>query len=199
MHARDTKSVIIDTAVRLFNQHGSPSVSTNRIAAEMSISVGNLYYHFDNKEDIIRTVHRRMAAEIDELWTDVGKPTIAQLETILDQQFQHMWAYRFFQRERLALLKDDPLLMKRHREVQQRRRETIEAFVNGLMDSGVLSMPREEGAVPALVKAIWVISENWLSSLELEGTKVNRKTIQAGADLIVRLIRAYLAPGTTEG
>ena len=56
MYARDTKSVILDTAVRLFNQHGSQSVSTNRIAAEMSISVGNLYYHFNNKEDIIRSL-----------------------------------------------------------------------------------------------------------------------------------------------
>jgi AcrR family transcriptional regulator len=56
MHARDTKSVILDKAVRLFNQRGSQSVSTNRIAADMSISVGNLYYHFNNKEDIIRSL-----------------------------------------------------------------------------------------------------------------------------------------------
>jgi AcrR family transcriptional regulator len=197
MHARDTKSVILDTAIRLFNQHGSRSVSTNRIAAEMSISVGNLYYHFENKEEIIRALHSRMAAEIEELWSDVGKPTISRFGRIIDQQLQHMWEYRFFQRERLTLLKDDPLLMKKHREVWQRRREAINAYVGGLMDAEVLSVQEDEATIQALVKAIWILSESWLSFLELEGTKVDRKTIRAGTDMIVRIFRPYLAPGAT--
>ncbi len=46
MNPRNTRSAILDMAVKLFNQHGSQSVSTNRIAAEMGLSVGNLYYHY---------------------------------------------------------------------------------------------------------------------------------------------------------
>jgi AcrR family transcriptional regulator len=195
MHARDTKSVILDTAVRLFNQHDSQSVSTNRIAAEMSISVGNLYYHFNNKEDIIRTLYDRMAAEVDALWSEIGNPTISRLREIFEQQIQQMWEYRFFQRERLALLNRDPLLSKKNHAVRQRRREEIEAIMNGLIDAGVLSEPEDAETIPALVKAIWIVSENWLTFLELEGISVNRKNIRAGADLIMQIFRPYLTHG----
>jgi AcrR family transcriptional regulator len=199
MHARDTKSVILDTAVRLFNQHGTQSVSTNRIAAEISISVGNLYYHFNNKEEIIRSLYNRMVAEVDELWSDVGNASIERLRMLFNDQIQQMWAYRFFQREELALLIKDPLLAKQNREVRQRRRAEMEAFMGGLMDAGVLSQPDDPEAIPALVKAIWIVSENWVAFLELEGMKINRKSIHAGTDLIMRVLMPYLAPGTSAG
>ena len=199
MHARDTKSVILDTAVRLFNQNGTQSVSTNRIAAEISISVGNLYYHFNNKEEIIRTIYDRMVSEVDELWSEVGNVSIERLRMLFNDQIQRMWEYRFFQREELALLIKDPLLSNQNREVRRRRREEIEAFMGGLIDAGVLSQPDDPEAIPALVKAIWIVSENWLAFLELEGKKINRKSIHAGTDLIMRVLEPYLSPGIRAG
>jgi AcrR family transcriptional regulator len=195
MHARDTKSVILDTAARLFNQHGTQSVSTNRIAAEISISVGNLYYHFNNKEEIIRTLYDRMVAEVDELWSEVGNASIERLKTLFNDQIQQMWEYRFFQREELALLIKDPLLTMKNRKVRQRRREEMLTFMAGLIDAEVLSQPADPDAIPALVKAIWIVSENWLAFLELEGMDVNRKNIHTGSNLIMQLFRPYLVEG----
>lgn len=199
MPTRDTKSVILDTAVRLFNQHGSQSVSTNRIAAEISISVGNLYYHFSNKEEIIRTLYDRMVAEVDEPWSDVGEPSINLLRKLFNDQIQQMWEYRFFQREQLALLIRDPLLSKKNREVRRRRRRDIEAFVRSLVESGVLSHVDDPGMIPDLVKAVWIVSENWLAFLELEGMEVNSKNIQSGTNLIMRVFMPYLSPEAPAG
>lgn len=199
MPTRDTKSVILDTAVRLFNQHGSQSVSTNRIAAEISISVGNLYYHFSNKEEIIRTLYDRMVAELDELWSDVGEPSINLLRKLFNDQIQQMWEYRFFQREQLALLIRDPLLSKKNREVRRRRRRDIEAFVRSLVESGVLSHVDDPGMIPDLVKAVWIVSENWLAFLELEGMEVNSKNIQSGTNLIMRVFMPYLSAEAPAG
>ena len=47
---RQTKEWILETACRLFNEYGTAAISTKRIAKEMGISPGNLYYHFKNKE-----------------------------------------------------------------------------------------------------------------------------------------------------
>lgn len=199
MPTRDTKSVILDTAARLFNQHGSQSVSTNRIAAEISISVGNLYYHFSNKEEIIRTLYDRMVAEVDEPWSDVGEPSINLLRKLFNDQIQQMWEYRFFQREQLALLIRDPLLSKKNREVRRRRRRDIEAFVRSLVESGVLSHVDDPGMIPDLVKAVWIVSENWLAFLELEGMEVNSKNIQSGTNLIMRVFMPYLSPEAPAG
>ena len=199
MPTRDTKSVILDTAVRLFNQHGSQRVSTNRIAAEISISVGNLYYHFNNKEEIIRALYDRMVAELDELWSDVRAPSLKRLRKLFNDQIEQMGEYQFFQREQLALLIKDPLLSKKNRQVRRRRREEVEAFMRGLMDAGVLSQPDDPDGIPALVKAIWIVSENWLAFLELEGMTVNRKSIHAGTELVMRVLTPYLSPGTSAG
>jgi AcrR family transcriptional regulator len=51
-----TKDRIIQAAVELFNAQGEQNVTTNHIAAHLSMSPGNLYYHFRNKEDIIRAI-----------------------------------------------------------------------------------------------------------------------------------------------
>jgi AcrR family transcriptional regulator len=195
MNARNTRSAILDMAVGLFNQHGSQSVSTNRIAAEMGISVGNLYYHFNNKEDVIRALYDRMAAEMDDLWSGAVGFNIPRLKEMIDRLIQQMWEYRFFQREQLTLMKKDPLLLKKNQEVRLRKRGEIEGFIRGLAEANILRQTQDEETIPALVNAVWIVSENWLAFLELEGKSVSRKNIQAGTNLILQFMRPYLSPG----
>ena len=58
----DTKGRIAQTAIGLFNERGTATVSTNHIAEAMGISPGNLYYHYRNKEEIVRAIFERMIA-----------------------------------------------------------------------------------------------------------------------------------------
>ena len=51
---------IIEAALDLFNEHGCRSMTTNHIAAHLSISPGNLYYHFRNKEALYTAVLERL-------------------------------------------------------------------------------------------------------------------------------------------
>lgn len=50
---------IIDASLKLFNENGERATSTNHIAAHLSISPGNLYYHFANKDEIIMQLFKR--------------------------------------------------------------------------------------------------------------------------------------------
>ena len=48
-----TKERILQTSIELFNRNGVTAITTNHIAKAMDISPGNLYFHYDNKEEII--------------------------------------------------------------------------------------------------------------------------------------------------
>src|SRR3546814_9414068 len=51
-------------SIVLFNVLGVQAVSTNRIAAELYISPGNLHYHFKTKFDILKAAYEQMEGEI---------------------------------------------------------------------------------------------------------------------------------------
>ena len=72
-----TKDKIITTAIKLFTLHGTQAISTNHIAKEMGISPGNLYYHFRNKNDIIRSIS-------DNFSNELGSVFQIELDTISD-------------------------------------------------------------------------------------------------------------------
>src|SRR5215207_8143314 len=104
MHTRDR---IIDTAITLFNEQGTGPVSTNHIAQAMGISPGNLYYHFRNKEAIVRAIYARLrpAWEAASALSVDRPPTVADLHLILTKHFRIVWAYRFYYRELPTLMR----------------------------------------------------------------------------------------------
>ena len=109
MAAGSTKDQIIDTALELFNAQGTRPVSTNHIAEAMGTSPGKLYYHFSNKEEIVRAIYERAIAEYDLFLREVASLTPDPVTTLgwFDGIFAHQWKYRFLQREFPALIRQD--------------------------------------------------------------------------------------------
>ena len=57
MNNRNAKKEIIDTTIRMIREKGYNKISTNHIAKEARVSIGTLYYHFENgKPDIIKEI-----------------------------------------------------------------------------------------------------------------------------------------------
>lgn len=193
MNKRDTKSQIIETAIELFNQRGTQAVSTNHIAEAMKISPGNLYYHFKNKQEIIRAVLERMIGLFDGGWTAHPKPSLANLQDMLSRSFFLLWEYRFFQRELIALLQADPELKKRYRTIRRQRLAEIELFCHGLIESGVLRSPDDSTTLASITKIIWLISDYWLAFLDLEDKVISPKNVEEAIDLIIQVMRPYLS------
>jgi AcrR family transcriptional regulator len=58
-----TRSRIIDAALRLFRERGYDATTMRAIAAEAGVSVGNAYYYFSSKEELIQGYYDR--AQVD--------------------------------------------------------------------------------------------------------------------------------------
>ncbi len=194
MRRVSTRDVIATTAIGLFNEHGTASVSTNHIARAMGISPGNLYYHFANKEEIIREIYGRMIHEMDSAWkTDLN--TSASLEMVfqaLNAVHRFMVDYRFFQRELSALIRNDEQLAAIYKVARKRRMKEIGKFFEHMVDSGVIRRPDNPHTMPRLVRLGWMVGDYWLDFLDIEGRPMDAAHIGEGVEMIREIFRPYI-------
>ncbi|MEJ2110175.1 MAG: TetR/AcrR family transcriptional regulator [Acidobacteriota bacterium] len=190
----NTKERIIEAAVKLFNERGTKRVTTNHIAEAAGISPGNLYYHFRNKEEIIRAILELMNrvgpaeyAQIKEKYP-VGSPEGMTETFLMIQKFN--WRFRFFKRELSALIADDPELKRQfilvhrlHLDITRRSLEqAIDAGILIRMDANILSLLAEE---------IWMVNLFWLNYLEIGGEEVTDSTLERGIGVLRNIISRY--------
>jgi len=196
MPINDTKSHIIKTAIKLFNKKGTQAVTTRHIAKELGISPGNLYYHFKNKEGIIRAIYDRQSKELDKVWTINAhdqKASINEFFKIQSSLYSFLWEYRFIHRELIVLLRDYSWFKRKFRAMQKRRWIEIDNFFTALIKVGVLHGLDDPETRSLLIKNVWLITGNWLNFLDAEGRPINRKNIQEGLDMIILIFKPYLS------
>ncbi len=190
-----TRERIIATAVRLFNEVGSSAISTNHIAEAAGISPGNLYYHFRNKEEIIRAILEHMIERWAQIYTlpSAGPPTLADLRRLVVDNYQVLWEYRFFYRELVALLQRDPELRQRYQSIRQQGLANIKQLFAHFVAAGVLRDLPDPASSEALAEICWLISDFWLPFAETGGEAIGPAQMQRGVAAMMQILRPYLA------
>ncbi|MBK7447981.1 MAG: TetR/AcrR family transcriptional regulator [Anaerolineales bacterium] len=134
-----TKANILQKAIELFNESGTASISMNALAESLKMSAGNLQYHYRNKEEVIRAILEVMFQEFDVIYQPAqGQFTLDTLRQLMRLNFGIIWKYRFFYREFAALLRNDKVLAKRFREIQEYRVTEQENLIKQLAGEGVV-------------------------------------------------------------
>lgn len=181
---------IVEASLALFNESGAPSVTTNHIAAHLSISPGNLYYHFRNKEEIIRELFPRV---VDAAHASLDLPAGREI-TPADVGGHHlagarsMWEYRFFFRDRSELLARDPLLAQQYRDMQAWLIAQFTTLFRRLlaqdhMHLGIFGDDIEHIATNAVIL--------WMGWLTFVTTARSRSTIER-ADIVEGALQSFL-------
>ena len=186
------KDRILDAALPLFNAQGSANVTTNRIGQQLKMSPGNLYYHFRNKEEIIRALFARLDQTWDQDYTlPKGRPlNLGDVMHYLHLTFETMWRYRFFYRETLSLVHNDPQLAEHYRRVRERGLNDTEVLLTALIHGGVL-LPSAHTALPELSVLIRIVTDNWLNFRALGDEPVDPTEMRAGVGLVLSIARPY--------
>ena len=173
-----TKERILQLSLQLFNERGERSVTTNHIAAELNMSPGNLYYHFRNKNEIIK-----------ELMEEYQQQTLDMLalpdDRVLDANdkihyFQvlssQLWAYRFLHRDVYHLVESNEYFRKMYPrfagQVMQQGKRIYQAFV----DAGLMQMTTSE--IEALIINLWIVLTNWTNFLYMSGHIVDSNHLE---------------------
>lgn len=188
----DTKTRILDAALALFNERGTDNVTTNHIAEALSMSPGNLYYHYRNKAEIVRALFARIQAEwaVNYAVPPATMPSVPMMEAMVAGNFDIQARYRFFFRDLTLLLNADPELAAAYRAGREQGIGNTQYLITLFAEAGVLTPIESEQALDDIAQLLWLVGDFWLVFKDTGGTPFS----PADKDQGVRMFRRILTP-----
>ncbi|MEE1676035.1 TetR/AcrR family transcriptional regulator [Agarivorans aestuarii] len=188
-----TKDKIIHTSLKLFNERGERQITTNHIAAELGISPGNLYYHFSNKQEIIRSIFDLYVAQLENSFRPHAdqRLSLEHLTQYLDASFELMWRFRFMYANLLELLARDPELEEKYQGLQLELAHWSRDILFQLRESRFLS--GDDATMAELADSVKFIIGAWIGyqSAQLKGGEITKPRLYQGVLKILFTLRPY--------
>ena len=159
---RRTAERILEAALDLFNRFGEPNVSTTLISVELSISPGNLYYHYPAKDALINALFDRYEKALSELLNaSDGVRNVEDAWFFMHTLFELIWQYRFLYRDLNDLLSKNRRLETHFQSILKNKTRAVQAMLNGMSGSGAVSIDARE--MDATATSMVVVLTYWLS------------------------------------
>lgn len=171
----DTKQNILHTAIQLFNKKGVNNVTLRTIAEEMGISVGNLAYHYKNKEAIIEQAFLSMQQERNQILTGVQEvPSLEKIYRQVIPIYELEKKYAFLKLDALHIIRNHPTFADLQRKHISNNIEYTRAVIALSVASGNMKAETVAGEYDRLAKRVWMVSNFWLTQKELRGETSNQ-------------------------
>ncbi|MGL6127127.1 TetR/AcrR family transcriptional regulator [Chryseobacterium artocarpi] len=161
-----TKEKILAKALELYNEKGYNTITTRHIAAELSISPGNLHYHFKHSEDIIKILFSELIVKMDELLNEMKKKENKVLKDLYDFTFstcEIFYSYRFIFVNFVDILNNIPEIKAQYEGINFSRKEEFYFIFSGLQKNNIFRENVPEFITDCLTEQIFIIADNWLT------------------------------------
>jgi AcrR family transcriptional regulator len=160
----NTKTNIKNSAIKLFNEKETLSITTNHIAQQASISPGNLYYHFKNKEEIILSIYNDLSSKFENTNSFqiilLSKNPIETLHKMFELYADIFYNYRFLLRDSMVLIALYPSLKENFTKNQDKRIGQIEGVLQFLIKENILKFENKQN-LQRRAKLHWFITGYW--------------------------------------
>lgn len=187
-----TKERILLTSIDLFNRSGVVTITTNHIAKAMAISPGNLYFHYDNKEEILVELFKRMSKETYQVWR-FRKDTPKNPLQFIDENFELYWKYRFFHREMYSLRRKDAALAKMWRAHIQKMMKLMDILYRRWVREGIMIRIEDPLEMEYISESLLAMATTFLQFFESAEKNPGKRSIERGKRHVARLLRPYSA------
>lgn len=181
-----TKQKIKSSAIILFNEGDTLSITTNHIAAKAGISSGNLYYHYKNKEDILVDIYLDMSEKFESFESFdtilASENPLKSLYEMYDLYGDLFWEYRFLMRDSTVLIALNPKLKEMFLTRQRKRINQIESVIHYFIEKKIFNQMSQE-EIRLRAKLNWFISAYWQVFTSSDG-QVTKESILEVKDVI---------------
>lgn len=197
----ETKEKIMETALRLFNEHGVDHTSAKNIAANMTISDGNLRYHFRTKEDIIYNLYLRLVEDFNQQMSayETEKISLKDVYHLLTFVFTKLYEYKFLMIDFVAIMRKYPKIQAHYQQLYQYRKQQYNKFINALIEEDIFRKDITIAQYKNMADHLTILSDFWISSAEAlyQGEEANKTAYYI--HLVFNLLVPYLSrKGTYE-
>ena len=175
MDMSKTKQKILEAAIEMFNEHGVANVRLQQIANACDISVGNLAYHFKNKEAIVAFVYDYIFDEFSDILADyLMIDTFQGVDKTLTKYYLFFKKYRFYFIDMFEIERNYPDILTRWHHYTNRMLLQIKGRIDFDIQRGVLA-PQSDEMNELLANNIWMSIVFWMPQRLLRGLSVDER------------------------
>lgn len=189
-----TKDRIIEASIELFNTQGERNVTTNHIASHLNISPGNLYYHFRNKEEIIRHIFGKYADHMQVSFEPVkpSQDAMQILTNYLDAVFSALYHFNFLYDNLPVIMARDPELRTQYLQIHNKMMEKIHHLIVSMKAANVINVDSDD--IDDLANIIKQQVTFWISycKTSTEQAEVTDQLIYQGLMKVLVLFKPYV-------
>lgn len=168
----NTRNKIIKTAIKLFNKEGFGAVTLQELANQLSISRGNLTYHFKDKDVLLEAIVEEMWAKQEVQAQKIRQlPSFENLHTSIEINYKIQKEYAFIYLDQHVLR--HPLVKNRFRKMTEQAIADNNNIIAFSIRLGNLKAESFPGLYHNIGFMTWMISFYWLNQQLIRGDKTN--------------------------
>ncbi|MEO1260412.1 MAG: TetR/AcrR family transcriptional regulator [Bacteroidota bacterium] len=172
MNDLSTKQRILNSSIHLFNEYGLANVRLQQIANETGISVGNLAYHYRNKEAILSAVTEQLFAELENVLSNYRIfPNLLDFDNQLTQYFSFLQQYPFLFLDSIELQRTYPPLHKERIRCIKKMLQQIRMRFDFNIQRGILIPEPMNGIYDRISESVWCAMCFWLPMRSIQEEK----------------------------
>lgn len=154
---------ILDAALSLFNRDGLVNVRLQHISDESIVSLGNISYHFRNKDAIVHAIWEQLKNQ-QRILLDSYRvaPLFEDTERLMQHTFALQQAYRFFYLDTLEIMRAYPDLQPEYRQQTQWQVQQMLMSIQFNEARGAFMQEPEPGFYGYLAEQFWFNADLWL-------------------------------------
>lgn len=170
--SKNTKTRILQTALRLFNDLGLAKVTLRTIAKEMGISQGNLTYHYKKREDILVALYYELVAKMDVIIADMEgtPPSLSAFFLLSKQMMQQFFDYRFFMLDFVQIMREHAVIHEHYKQLSSLRQQQFLGMFQLWIAEGLIRPEEFDGEYHNLYLRSNILGDFWLASAMTQQT-----------------------------
>lgn len=166
-----TKDKILLKAIQLFNEEGVENVTTLYISRQMEISLGNLHYHYSNRNELLKAALDRFLQNMEALSAELlrTQPSDFIQKAFYTQfvTFREIWKYRFLFRDRLIIARRMDDLELLFKAMIRQRKLDFDKTMEDLKQSGLMREDISEKVRDAFFQQLVIGNNSWVEYCDL--------------------------------